>query len=92
VKNSTILYLSVFDWPKDGILTVPGLKNKVLSAKLLASGAALKNSVGSEGVTIHLPASAPDQNVCVISLEVKGKVGKATGLSPKKKMQTGALD
>ncbi len=30
------LYLHVFDWPKDGELLVPGLKNKVTQAYLLA--------------------------------------------------------
>jgi alpha-L-fucosidase len=91
-KNNTILYLSVFEWPKDGILTVPGLKNKALSVKLLATGTTLKSSETSDGIRIQLPASAPDLNVGVIRVEVKGKVGKATGLNPKKKMQTGALD
>jgi alpha-L-fucosidase len=92
VKNNTILYLSVFDWPKDGILSVPELKNKVLSVKLLATGTTLKSSVTSDGLNIHIPGLAPDPNVNVIRLDVKGKVGKATGLNPKKKMQTGALD
>jgi len=33
-----LLYVTVFDWPKDGKLVIPGLKNKVVSAKLLAGG------------------------------------------------------
>ncbi len=92
LKNNTMLYLSVFDWPKEGILTVPGLKNKVLSVKLLANGTTLESSVTSDGLSIHIPESPPDQNVSVIRLSVQGKVGKANGLNPKKKMQTGALD
>ena len=92
LKNNTILYLSVFDWPKEGILSVPGLKNKVLSVKLLANGTTLESSVTSDGLSIHIPESPPDQNVSVIRLSVQGKVGKANGLNPKKKMQTGALD
>ncbi|HWJ89893.1 MAG TPA: alpha-L-fucosidase, partial [Flavisolibacter sp.] len=36
--NSTTLYFTVFDWPKDGKLMVPGVKNEVLSAKILAGG------------------------------------------------------
>src|SRR6185369_8345383 len=35
-KNTT-LYFSVFNWPADGNLPVPGLKNKIVSAKLLAN-------------------------------------------------------
>ncbi len=34
--KGAILYLHVFDWPKDGTLVVPGLKNKVKQAYLLA--------------------------------------------------------
>ena len=34
--DETILYLHVFDWPKDGELLVPGLKNEIRQAYLLA--------------------------------------------------------
>lgn len=40
VKNIT-LYFSVFNWPSDGKLVIPGLKNEVLSAKMLAGNTAL---------------------------------------------------
>jgi alpha-L-fucosidase len=35
--KGAILYLHVFDWPTDGTLVVPGLKNKVKQAYLLAN-------------------------------------------------------
>ena len=92
VKNNTMLYLSVFDWPKDGQLLIPGLHNKVVSVKLLATGARLKASETKNGLKIEIPATAPDQNVSVIRVEVKGKLGKPNASAPKKKMQTGALD
>ena len=91
-KNSSVLYLFVFDWPKDGKLSVPGLKNKTASAQLLATGEKLKTSLTSDELKISVPATAPDNVVSVIKLEVKGKVEKTTNSVPKKKMQTGALD
>jgi len=30
--QNTLLYFSVFEWPKDGKLSIPGLKNKIVSA------------------------------------------------------------
>ncbi|HTH30202.1 MAG TPA: alpha-L-fucosidase, partial [Lacibacter sp.] len=35
-NGNTTLYFSVFEWPKDGKLSIPGLKNEIVSAKLLA--------------------------------------------------------
>ncbi len=72
--DNTILYLSVFNWPADGKLTVPGLKNTVTSAKLLANGTALTSSANTDGLTINLPAQAPDAIASVIKIEVKGPV------------------
>ena len=71
-KNSTILFLSVFDWPANGQLVVPGLKNEVVSAKLLAGGTTLKTTPGADGLTISVPATAPDAIATIIKLEVKG--------------------
>lgn len=72
-KGHTYLYLSVFDWPGTGQLAVPGLgAGQVISAKLLAGGAALKITPGKDGIGIAVPASAPDPIASVIKLEVKG--------------------
>ncbi len=91
-KQNTILYLSVFDWPTNGELHIPGLKNKIVSAKLLATGAKLNTSKDSDGLKINVPATAPDPFACVVRLEVKGKVEIGKAVVPKKKMQTGAID
>ncbi|MES2377932.1 MAG: alpha-L-fucosidase [Bacteroidota bacterium] len=72
--DNTILYLSVFKWPTDGKLTVPGLKNQIISAKLLANGTALTSSAAADGLIINLPAQAPDAIASVIKVEVKGRV------------------
>ena len=37
VDGKTILYLHVFDWPKDGLLRVPGLKTRIKDVCLLAN-------------------------------------------------------
>ncbi|MGF7082652.1 hypothetical protein ABIB50_005024, partial [Mucilaginibacter sp. UYCu711] len=72
--DNTILYLSVFKWPADGKLNVPGLKNKVVSAKLLANGTALTSSATADGLVINVPAQAPDTIASVIKVEIKGTV------------------
>jgi len=72
--NKTILYLSVFNWPANGKLVVPGLQNTVLSAKLLADGTALQSQAGKDGLEIDIPANAPDPITSVIKVEVKGEL------------------
>ena len=66
------LYLAVFDWPQDGKLVVP-LKNQVGGAKLLAGDKTLKATSGENGVTIELPAVAPDPVASVIKLSFTGE-------------------
>jgi alpha-L-fucosidase len=76
-KSGTSLYFSVFEWPADGKITVPGFKNSVISAKLLATGSKVKTSLSRAGVlTISLPASAPDPIASVIRVDVRGKVAE----------------
>jgi alpha-L-fucosidase len=89
--RNTILYFSVFDWPTNGKLLIPELKNKVIKAELLASGEKLKTISGNEGLSIWLPAQAPDKIASVVKVMVKGSVaGKSSGAT--KKMKTGELD
>jgi len=72
--KNTVLYLSVFEWPKDGKLIVPGLQNKLIAASLLANKIKLKSNKTPEGAVIVLPATALDPIATVIKVEVKGKV------------------
>jgi alpha-L-fucosidase len=75
-KSGTSLYFSVFEWPADGKLVIPGVKNSIVSAKLLATGAKVKTLLAKDGnLTITLPATAPDPLVTVIRVDVKGKFG-----------------
>lgn len=73
-KKNTILYFTVFDWPSEGKLEIPGLKNKIVSAKFLADHESLKFTTSKGGVIFNLPASAPDKVASVIKVEVKGKM------------------
>ncbi|HEY8898761.1 MAG TPA: alpha-L-fucosidase, partial [Niastella sp.] len=65
---------SVFDWPKDGKLVVPGLQQPVISAKLLATGKTVSTSGTNDGLVITLPEKAPDTIASVIKVQVKGIV------------------
>jgi alpha-L-fucosidase len=70
--NTTTLYLHVFEWPSDGELLVPGLKNRVKSARLLAGGKKLAVQNREDGLAISLPPAAPDKISSTIVLEFQG--------------------
>lgn len=72
-RKGNSLYLHVFDWPTDGRLLVPGLKNSVESATLLATKQKLRAVSGADGVTLMLPAQAPDSISSTILLRLKGE-------------------
>jgi alpha-L-fucosidase len=88
-KDATTLYLSVFNWPADGKLFIPGIKNKAMSAQLLAGKKVCKTENMNDGIMITLPANAPDPVASVVKLQVKGTVANA---ALNGKMKTGALD
>ena len=73
--KSTTLYLHVFNWPADGKLLVPGLKNSASKVYLLADKkhAPLASAAGSDGLVISVPASAPDaiSTTVVVKLRVE---------------------
>jgi alpha-L-fucosidase len=90
-KGNTILYLHIFDWPKDGKLVTPGLSNKIVSINLLGSKEKIKAKPDNDKVEIKLPDNAPNNIASVIRLEVKGSVaGEKT--AAKNKMKAGELD
>ncbi len=71
--DHTLLYLHVFDWPKDGRLVVPGLVSKVESARLLDGGKELETQVSGNSVTVLLPEAAPDPISSTVVLRVAGE-------------------
>jgi alpha-L-fucosidase len=68
------LYLHVFNWPKDGKLVVPGLRNEVRAAWLLATDKTLKATTAEGGVAVEVPAEPLDAIDTVVALEVKGEL------------------
>jgi alpha-L-fucosidase len=88
--NTTTLYFSVFDWPKDGKLFVPNVKNEIVSAKLLAGGD-LKVKSDDGGLVMKVPGVAPDPIATVIKVELKGKIDNVN-VPGKGKMKSGEVD
>ncbi|MBP7935813.1 MAG: alpha-L-fucosidase [Phycisphaerae bacterium] len=73
-SSETTLYLHVFQWPSDGRLVVPGLKNKVLAAALLADPKKeLKHESSEAGVMIEVPTAAPDAICSVVTCRIEGQ-------------------
>jgi alpha-L-fucosidase len=72
--NNTILYLEVFNWPKDGKLIVPDVKNKVVSSTLFGSTGNCTATSQGNTVELTLPAKAPNMYASVVKLVVSGKV------------------
>ena len=70
--DQTTLYLHVFDWPSNGKLWVPGLKNKIQQAKLLDGGAPLSTKSGEDGIEISLPEKPSNEYASVVVLDVEG--------------------
>jgi len=90
-NGKVILYFSVFEWPKNGQLLIPGLSNKISSAKLLVGGKKLTTKTTSNGLLINVPSVAPDAIASVIKVEVQGPVN-SKAFDGKSQMKTGALD
>jgi alpha-L-fucosidase len=66
------LYLHVFQWPGDGNLVVPALKNRVIGSFLLADPNRSGLGVRAEGESIRItvPRAAPDPADSVVVLDV----------------------
>jgi alpha-L-fucosidase len=67
------LYLQVFEWPRDGELRVPGLRNMVHHASLLPDPSSRLNTRrDGPDILISLPAPAPDEVASVVELDLDG--------------------
>jgi alpha-L-fucosidase len=71
-KDTTTLYLHVFDWPADGRLLVPGLENEIRSAEVLAGNIKVAVTMSDKGPVIGLPAAAPDAVSSTLRLVIAG--------------------
>jgi len=68
------LYLHVFDWPKGGRLEVPGLRNEVKKAYLLADKKRRKlpvDRLDENRLAVSVPEKAPDAVNTVVVLEIE---------------------
>jgi len=81
-QKADTLYLHVFEWPKDGKLTVGGLNADVKKAFFLADLKRRKSlptkQLNATDLIISLPKKMPDSLSTVIKLEVKGKIENKT--------------
>jgi alpha-L-fucosidase len=70
--RNTTLYLHVWNWPTDGKLVVPGLKNKPRFTYLMDGKRILYAAQNESGVTIDLPKQAPNAISSTVVLIVPG--------------------
>jgi len=73
-RKDSKLYLHVFNWPEDGILSVP-MTGKVKKAYLLSDRSKpLMTAAKEDRLEISVPKTAPDPIASVVVLEVEGDV------------------
>lgn len=63
-----VVYLHVFDWPKNGRLVVNGLPEKIAAVNLLANHHAVPFQQQGDAVTLTVPSKAPDAIDTVIAI------------------------
>ena len=68
------IYLEIFQWPTNQKFELPRIQSNVTRAYLLADKKSLDVSQTDAGVTISLPAQAPDKIASVVCLEVGGQL------------------
>jgi alpha-L-fucosidase len=70
----TTLFFHVFNWPADGKLMVPGVRNPAEGAHLLADAdrKSLAARSAEEGLTITVPTAAPNAISSTVVVKVKG--------------------
>jgi alpha-L-fucosidase len=68
-QKGKVVYLHVFNWPKDGKLTVP-LKGQVKEARLLSGGQPVRVVAQGNDMLLHLPGDPPDPVASVIRVEL----------------------
>jgi alpha-L-fucosidase len=61
------IFVHVFEWPA-GSLEVSGIKPRAISARLLATGQAVKFTQTEQSLKLELPRQMPDANVSTIAL------------------------
>jgi alpha-L-fucosidase len=72
--NEGKLNLSIYQWPLDGKVFLPGLKNEIKAAKLWVDGKkeTLETEKHGSWVSIKLPSEKAERLVSVIEVEIEG--------------------
>lgn len=70
------LFLSVFEWPQNGKLYLPGMENKIVSAKLL-NGPAISYKNEKGWIVFEVPYKPADSPVSVIEVKLEGEAASA---------------
>ncbi len=75
-QKDGMLYIHVLDWPENGKVILPGLRNKVQRAYMLADSAKkpLRQVRNGLDVEISLPAENDKSPVIVVAVEYAGKL------------------
>jgi len=76
LKNgNSVLYFHIYNWPKDNILLIPGLKNKSIKAFVFTQKGKkqLKISQKDQNISIDLTSVVQDKIATVVSMEVIGQ-------------------
>ncbi len=75
MEESTRLYLHVFNYPENGLLTIPGLGNETIRSFSLADPRQDELIISREkdGLTIQLPLKCPDPINSIIILDIVGE-------------------
>jgi alpha-L-fucosidase len=72
-NGKTLVFLHVFDWPKDGTLVVPGLGSDPIRAFSLNDGKSLAARRDGPNLKLTLPKDAPNSDDTVIGMEFNGE-------------------
>jgi alpha-L-fucosidase len=72
--GATTLFLHVWEWPADGRIVLPTVRESPRSGRLLVGGATVSTEASPEGLVVSLPGTAPDPDVSVVRLDFPGAV------------------
>jgi len=73
-QRGITLYLHVWDWPADGKILLPTLKELPAAGVMLNGGAVVTAERSPDGIVIHLPGKAADPDVSVARLDFPGSL------------------
>lgn len=80
------LFLSVYKWPTDGHLYLPGLKTEIIGVRLLDGNKNQPVSFKNAGnwIDINLPVQSPEKFIPVVEITLKSKpeVNSIQGIDP----------